>query len=357
MKTIFENVDLGGLNIKNRILRSATQEGSADENGNMTPALLAIYETLAAGGVGAIITAMIGVDENARVFSKMLKAYGDDFVPGFSRLATLVHQHDCKVIVQLAHCGAKARPDSGNNPLAPSDFPINLEKPARAMTQEEIHGVVSAFAQAAVRCKEAGADGVQIHGAHGYLLNQFLSPVFNQRTDEYGGNIENRARVVFEVYNAVREAVGEDYPIFVKINSEDLVDGGFSLEECIWICGQLDKLGINGIEVSGGLSVSGKSASAQRVQETDTEGNFERSALDIAEKISAPVISVCGYRSPDAIESALNRGKIEAISMCRPLISEPDLPNRWKAGSKQRARCISCNKCFNYQSEFGCKAF
>lgn len=357
MKAIYEYVDIGGLTIKNRIIRSATQEGSADQSGKVTPALLSIYENLAAGGVGAIITAMIGVDESSRVYPQMLKAYGDAFVPDFSELVARVHKHDCKIIVQLAHTGAKASPDHGGNPLAPSDFPINPDRPARSMTMEEIQKLAQSFAEAAIKCRESGADGVQIHAAHGYLLSQFTSPVFNKREDEYGGNLSNRARIVFDVYDAIRGAVGDEYPVYIKINSEDRVDGGLTLEESIWICSELEKRGINGIEVSGGLAVSRESAPVQMIKNTNDEGTFARNALTIAEKVSVPVISVGGYRTPDMIESWLNKGNIQAVSLCRPLISEPDLPNRWKAGDRKKARCISCNRCFDTRAGFGCKVY
>ena len=357
MKKIFESVNLGNLMIKNRLIRSATQEGLADRNGDVTPELLTIYEDLAAGGVGAIITSMVGIDENSRVFPKMIKTYGDSFVPGFSALVDKVHRHDCKIIVQLAHNGAKANPDNGGNPLAPSDFPINPQKPAQAMTENEIQETVSSFAQAALTCKEADADGVQIHAAHGYLLSQFLSPFFNKRNDKYGGDISNRARIVFDVYHAIREAVGEDYPVFIKINAKDRVDGGFTLKECIWVCGELERLGINGLEISSGLAVSLESAPTPKITSVAEEGAFAKNALEIADNVNIPVISVGGYRTPEKIEAWLNTGNIEAVSLSRPLICEPDLPNKWLSGNNTKSRCISCNKCFDYKSGFGCKVF
>lgn len=355
MKTIFEPVDIGGLTIKNRLIRSATQEGSASQDGNITPELLSIYENLAAGGVGAIITSMVSVDENARVFPQMIKAYGDDFVPEFSQLAAVVHKHNCALIVQLAHCGAKAQPYNGAAPLAPSPFSVPHQNPASAITLPQIQSISQSFAQAALRCKQAGANGVQIHAAHGYLLSEFLSPIFNKREDDYGGSLANRARIVFEVYHKIRETVGVDYPIFIKINSEDRVDGGFTLEECTQVCKELERQGINGIEVSSGLGLSRESAPAPKIKSAEEEGIFAQNALSIASQLSIPVISVGAYRTPQIIESWLNKGNIQAVSLCRPLISEPDLPNRWKQGDRVKARCISCNKCFHTEGGFGCK--
>jgi 2,4-dienoyl-CoA reductase-like NADH-dependent reductase (Old Yellow Enzyme family) len=354
MKTIFEKTNVGAITLKNRIIRSATVEGAADQDGHITEKLISIYEKLAAGGVGAAITSLFGVDENSRLFPNIVKAYDDDFVPGLSKIVNKAHTQDCKIIVQLGHFGVEANPDNGNKPLAPSDFMLSEDKSAKSMTKEEIQSVIHSFALAAERCKEAGADGIQIQGSHGKLLSQFLSPYFNKRNDEYGGDISNRAKIVFEVYAAIREKVGEDYPIWIKINGEDYVDGGFSFEECLWVCCELDKLGINGIEIGGGIDNPGYS---RRMSSSDKEGVFAQNAMQVAEKVNASVISVGWYRTPDMIEEWLNKGKIQAISLCRPLICEPELPNIWGSGNRRKSKCISCNKCYDFKSGFGCKVF
>ena len=358
MKRIFESINLGGLTLKNRVIRSATLEGVGDENGELTPEYLRVYENLACGGAGALITGMISIDENSSVFPRMIKAYREGFISDFSELTRIVHQNDCKIIVQLSHCGVKATPDNGNNPVGPSDaMTRNPNKPAIGMSKENIQNVVGKFSEAALCCKDAGADAVQIHSAHGYLLSQFLSPYYNKRRDEYGGSIENRARIVFEVYRDIRSAVGNDYPIFIKINSEDNVEGGLTRQDSLWVCSELEKLGINGIEVSCGLAISAESSSSQKIENENDEGIFGDNALMFAEKLKVPIISVGGYRTPELIEMWLNKGNIQAISMCRPLVSEPDLPNRWKAGDLQKARCVSCNKCFDSSNGFGCKVY
>lgn len=356
MKTLFEKTNIGGILSKNRIVRSATQEGLAVENGRIGAELISVYEKLAEGGSGILITAMVGVDENSRVFPLMVKTYDDSFIDGVKEIVDIAHANDCKIVVQLAHNGAKANPDNGGNPLAPSDMSFGANQ-TKGMTKEDINNVIQSFAVAALRCKEAGADGVQIHGAHGYLLSEFLSPFFNQRTDEYGGSIANRARIVFEIYEAIRSKVKDDYPIWIKINSADFVDSGLSFDESTWICQELDKHGINGIEVSGGIGVSSESAPTRIISNKNEKGTFSDYALSIADSVKATVISVGGYRTPDMIEQCLNKGKVEAISLCRPLICEPDLPTAWEKGDRRKARCISCNKCFDYGSGFGCKVF
>lgn len=356
MKTIYEKATIGGIPSKNRIVRSATQEGLAVDDGRIGAELISVYKTLAEGGVGIIITAMAGVDENSRVFPLMVRACGDGFTDGLREIANNARSNDCKIVVQLAHNGAKANPDSGNEPLAPSDISLGAKK-AKGMTKEEINNLIHSFALAALRCKEAGADGVQMHGAHGYLLSEFLSPYFNKRTDEYGGSIANRARIVFEIYDAIRSKVKYDYPVWIKINSTDFVNNGLSFDESLWVCRELDKRGINGIEVSGGIGVSSESAPTRMTSNNDEKGTFSDDALSIANNVAATVISVGGYRTPDMIEQWLNKGKMEAISLCRPLICEPDLPIAWENGDRRKARCISCNKCFDYSDGFGCKAF
>jgi 2,4-dienoyl-CoA reductase-like NADH-dependent reductase (Old Yellow Enzyme family) len=223
------------------------------------------------------------------------------------------------------------------------------------MRLDEIRAVVAAFADAAARCKQAGADAVQIHAAHGFLLSAFLNPYFNKRTDAYGGNIECRARIVLEVYAAVRKAVGNEYPVWIKINCKDLTEPSINPTEFQWVCSELDKRCMDAIEVSGGAMISPQSAPAPLINKEEDEGYFAREALQVAGTVSASVISVCGYRTPDMIETWLNQGKIEAISLCRPLICEPDLVGRWERGDRKKARCVSCSKCFN--PELQCKAF
>ena len=351
MKKLFEPATVGRLALRNRFIRSATFEYAYDnDKDTFIQKILPMYETLAANGVAAIITGMVGIDGNSRAGAVMVKAYGPTFVQEVSEVTDRVHSLGAKVIVQINHCGQKARQiDDGGLPLGPSDAESLQGIPVRGMTHDDIRAVVAGFVAAAVRCKQAGADAVQIHAAHGYLLSEFLNPYFNKRTDAYGGDIEGRSRIVFEVYDAIREAVGKDYPIWIKINCKDMTEPSISPAEFQWVCSELDKRGIDAIEVSGGAMVSPQSSASPLIKKTDEEGYFGQEALQVAEKASASVISVCGYRTPGIMEEWLNKGKIEAISLCRPLISEPDLVGRWEHGDTQKARCISCSKCFNLE--------
>lgn len=338
MKKIFEEVSLGKLTIKNRLIRSATFEhGGA--NGVITPFLREVHEELAQGGIGLIITGMMAVGPNSSLIPDMVRVDFEDFVPKYTEISKIIHQYDCKVIVQLSHCGiaVKMMPD-GQLPLGPSD----LNGHANAMTKAEIKTVVSDFGRAAYKCKTAGADGVQIHGAHGYLISQFLSPYYNKRNDEYGGSIENRARLLFEIFDEILAQVGNEYPVLIKINYSDLVENGLTGDECLWVCKELDKRGIDAIEVSSGLALGRESSPAQ----AGSEGYFSDGALRLAETIHAPVISIGGYRTPEKIEKFLNEGNLAAISLCRPLVREPRLPAKWQADNHDSSLCISCSQCF-----------
>ena len=348
MKHIFESHNLGGIQLENRLVRSATFESGGAENGVITPLLKKVYEDLAKGQVGLIITGMMGVGPNACAGPAMVKVYDESFVLRFSEIARSVHQFGGKIVVQLSHCGAKATViDWGEQAFCPSEY-----KQAKAISTDEIAMLVKSFGQAAAKCKAAGADGVQIHGAHGYLLNQFLSPFFNQRTDEYGGDVQGRSKFLFEVYEEIRSAVGADYPVLLKINYSDLVENGFTGEECAWVCQELERRGLNAVEVSSGLGVSRDSGPVPSGPQV-TEGFFAAGGLDIAEKLSIPVFNVGGYRAFETIEAKLNEGRLAAISLCRPFIREPDLAARWRAGDRKNAACISCNKCFG-MPQFGC---
>ena len=358
MKQLFEPALVGGLTLKSRILRSATYEAAFDENERFAARILPEYETLAQNGIGAIITGMVGIDENSRLLPSMVKGYGDTFIPELKVLAERVHRFGTKLIVQISHCGLKAREiDKGGVALGPSDITPLQDKEVIGMTRADIQAVAASFATVASRCKAAGADAVQIHDAHGYLLSEFLNPYFNKRTDEYGGDISARGKIVLEVYDAVRSAVGSDFPVWIKINSKDLTEPSIAPNEFLWICKALDKRGIDAIEVSGGAAVDAKSSSMQVVRKEADEARFAQEALELADSVSASVVSVCGFRTPSIMEDWLNRGRITALSLCRPLISEPKLLSRWQSGDLSKARCISCNKCFSPKEGIVCRAF
>lgn len=349
MKSLFDKTELAGMRLKNRFIRSATYEGFADEKGHMTEKLFQVYEDLAKGGVGTIITGLTFVRDQEQVYPGQMGIYDDSFIDEYRKLAEMVHRYDARIIVQLASNSAQVSPDGANSgkaawgPSAVAD--LAFKNTPKEMTKEEISAVQAAFADGAARAKQAGFDGVQMHVAHGYLLSKFLTPYYNRRTDEYGGNIENRARMVLETYKAIRAKVGPDYPVLIKINSEDFIEQGMTFADCKYVCRKLADLGISAVEISGGTFATQPGKGVIRAVTPETESYFKPYAAEIAQEIKAPVILVGGNRDVEKLNEVVNQTAIEYISLCRPLIRESDLINRWQKDTAP-AKCTSCNKCF-----------
>ena len=248
--------------------------------------------------------------------------------------------------MQLAHAGSFAATTvTGEDRRGPSPMATDSGPVGREMTEKDREEVKEAFARGAERAKKAGFDAVQIHAAHGYLLCQFLSPYFNKREDEYGGPIENRVRFPLEVLAAVRKAVGPDFPVLIKINSEDFLPGGLSVEEMIRAVTALREAGIDAVEVSGGTFLSGKN-SPSRIGRQDPEAYHEAAAARLKAALDVPVMLVGGICTFETAERAVTSGATDYISLCRPLIREPGLVNRWKSGDRTPARCVSECGCF-----------
>jgi len=215
------------------------------------------------------------------------------------------------------------------------------------LTKEEIRDIIIAFGDGAYRAKVWGFDAVQLHGAHGYLISQFLSPLTNRRTDEYGGSIENRSRFLLETYKNVRESVGSDYPVLIKLNAEDNINGGLGINDAIYVARRLNDAGIDAIEVSAGTPASGKKGPIRiQINKPEKEAYNLELARRIKSAVNCPVMVVGGFRSYEVIEKALNEDNIDYIALGRPLIREAALANRWQKGDRRPATCLSCNRCF-----------
>ena len=351
---------IGKLEIKNRFVRSATFEGLATEEGEITGKLIDFYRTLSEGGTGLIITSYAFVQEIGRANIKQIAAYSDDFIPGLKKLANVVHEHGegCKVALQIVHAGRQSH--HIKEPLAPSAVMENFSKKMpREMTIDEIEETIEAFSQASRRAKEAGFDAVQLHGAHGYLISEFLSPYTNKRTDEYGGNTDNRIRFVEKIYRRSRELVGDDFPILIKMNCDDFLDGGITLEESMKITKILTNIGFDAIEISScmwetvrrkkeeiGWKPTYIPESRMAVGTLNEPAYHLPYAKEIKKGIDIPLILVGGINSIDLVEEILNKDDADFVSFCRPLIREPDLPNRWiKRIGNSTVECDYCNSC------------
>ena len=347
MQALFSETKINGMILSNRFVRSATWSAMATEDGSCTSHLVNLMIKLTDGGVGLIITGHAYVRKDGQAGVNQIGVYCDDHAAGLRDMVKKVHNHGGKIVLQISHAGLFANSKlTGTTAVSPS-VPEGLVRANRKeMSYTDIEELINAFEAAAMRAKAAGFDGVQIHAAHGYLLSQFLSPVLNHRTDAYGGDIKNRARFLLEVFQAIRGAVGRDYPIFVKLNCQDFVDGGLLLEDSLQVGCMLADQGIDAIEISGGLPASGGLGPIRKgITSEGREAYFKDEARKFKKKVSVPVILVGGIRSFQVAKGLVEDGVADYLSMSRPFIREPDLINRWKSGDLRKSTCISENSC------------
>ncbi|MFX0004588.1 MAG: NADH:flavin oxidoreductase [Promethearchaeota archaeon] len=351
---------IGGIELKNRFVRSATGERIASEDGRVTDDLIQFYKVLAEGGVGLIITGVTYVLSNGMSIPNQLAIDKDDLIPGLKSLTDAVHKYgeNCKIAVQLHHSGRQSM--VLENPPAPSVvIEPTFNVTPKEMTIMDIEDTVDAFAEAARRAKKADFDAIQLHAAHGYLLSQFLSPYTNKRTDRYGGSTENRIRIIEEIYKKTVDMVGKEFPILIKINVDDFLEGGIKLDESMKIAKKFSQMGFAAIETSGcmwevilrtkkelGWHPAFNPEARTDINSKEKEAYHLPYAKEIKKVINVPLILVGGIRSLDVIEKILKEESADFIGLCRPLIREPDLPNKWLKGiGKTTCECISCNGC------------
>ncbi len=383
MSALFETTRIKGMELKNRFVRSATHEGMSDERGFPTEALSKLYERLARGGTGLIITGYAFVSRDGICHNYRMQGMDDDaFIPKYRELVDRVHENGARIAMQIAHCGRQTtREATGSQPMGPSRVKEkSLFVTPRAMTEEDIERVIEAFAQAARRVRESGFDAVQIHGAHGYLVSQFLCPHSNRRKDAWGGSTENRMRFVREIYSRCRKEVGDDYPILIKMNTQDNMKKGLKLAEGVRMAQMMAETGFDGLEVSCGIfedgftSVRGELPIELFLKEWPmyrkmnplskfvmkrfgdkivkpvplTEAYNREAAREIKAKVEVPVFLVGGVSQPSVMEEIIEKGEADYISLCRPLIADSKFPERIRQGSREPSICIYCNYCGAY---------
>jgi 2,4-dienoyl-CoA reductase-like NADH-dependent reductase (Old Yellow Enzyme family) len=349
MSRLFESTSINDMVLKNRFVRSATWEGLAREDGFSTPKLVEVAGRLARGGVGLIISGHAYVSREGQAGPWQLGAYSDECIRGLAEMTETVHALGGKVALQLAHAGSRAASSlSKLEPMGPSVVGTEAGPVGREMTTADMEETAEAFASAAIRARKAGFDAVELHAAHGYLLSQFLSPFFNKREDECGGSIENRSRFVVQVLKAVRKAVGPSFPVLIKLNSEDYLPGGLTVEDMIQASVNLEEGGIDAIEMSGGTFLSGKKNPSRRGKSDpgEPEAYYEAAARRYKKRVRVPLILVGGIRTFETAEKLVAGGAADYVAMSRPLIREPDLVNRWKSGDRRPASCLSDSRCF-----------
>lgn len=349
MANLFETTTINAMTLENRFIRSATWEGVAGDDGSVTRRLIDMSVSLAKGGVSLIITGHAYISKEGQAGPWQLSIHNDTLIGGLATMVDAVHEAGGKIVLQLAHAGCRAASGlTGLEPLGPSVMEVEKGPLCQAMTQHEILEIGEAFARAAARAEKAGFDGVQIHAAHGYLLSQFLSPFHNKREDGYGGSVERRARMVLEVVDRVRDAIGPRRALLIKMNSEDFVEGGFSVEDMLEVAALIEKAGVDAIELSGGSPFSPKYVSYRYgpIKSEEDEVYYWEAARRYKERVRVPLVLVGGIRSYGVAEKLVEEGVADYISLCRPLIREPGLINRWRSGDTRRSTCLSDNLCF-----------
>jgi 2,4-dienoyl-CoA reductase-like NADH-dependent reductase (Old Yellow Enzyme family) len=378
MQQVFETCSIGNLKLKNRIIRSATHEAMADRDGMPMDDLFTTYQRLAAGGAGAIITGYAGVKQNGRTFPNMLMFDNDTSIPVYKSINDRLKQFNVPIILQIAHGGSRSMSKvTGQDVISASARRKNDYGDAvKEASETEIRSIVGAFADAVVRAKAAGFDGVELHAAHGYLLSEFISPLLNKRRDQWGGSTENRLRIVTEIFASVRKQIGPGFPILVKMSGHDEFRRGLTEAEAVNIARILKAASCDAIEVSCGY---GNFMYTIRMPKPPVEAIlgfipryrnmpvyqkwlFRRMApfvarsraplsnynVPIAEHIrrhvDIPVIAVGGIRNLTDIQSIVSGKGIDFVSLSRPFIIEPDIVSRFQKG-QQSSRCIDCGFC------------
>jgi 2,4-dienoyl-CoA reductase-like NADH-dependent reductase (Old Yellow Enzyme family) len=354
MSKLFEPIYVGNLEIKNRFIRSATYYALSDIDGYIGQESVDLIGRLAENEVGLIITGYAYVLKSGQSYPDMNGIQDDDHIPGFLKMTRAVHEVDGRVAMQIVHCGSASETaaKTGGDFMAVSmvEGMPDYGRKAREMTEEDIEKIIEAFGQAARRVQEAGFDGVQIHGAHGYLGSQFLSPLSNKREDRWGGSLKNRMRFVIEVCCSIKSQVDDDFPVMIKLGCKDYVkDGrGLTIEEGTKVAEALEKEGICLIEISHSIQDNTfRKKNMLGITSEEKEACFLPEARVIRKGTSIPLSVVGGMRSIPVLEDIIESGVTDMISICRPLIREPGLIKRWMEGDQRRADCISCGRCFN----------
>ncbi len=356
LKYLFSSGKIRNVQIKNRIVRSGTYERRATKDGYVTDRLIKLYTDLAQGGTGLIITGAIAVDPKSSGSPDQTNLYDDSFIPGQKKLVKAVHDYsDVRIAPQFVHIGRQLI-DPRYPPVGPSPIPNKYTKLIpRELTVEEIRAIIERFVDAGRRAYEIGYDMVQVHAAHGYLLSDFISTFANKRNDEYGGDTQKRTKILVDIYNQLRDEIGKNFPIIIKLQTQDFISGGLTVNEAKEITKILVDVGYDAIEPSGGGGESMlesmrelKKAYPSNVIKTPEDENY---FLSTAKKLK-PIMNNCqlilvgGIKNPISAEKILKENHADFISMCRALLYEPDLPNRWKSGDLSPALCKSCNSCF-----------
>lgn len=369
---IFEPIKIGNIEIKNRLVRSATWLAAASPTGDITDELMARFVELARGGCSMINTGFAYISPQGTMLPGQIGIDNDLRIEGLRKLTKAVHDAspDVKIFCQIVHTGIFRLPFvrqtyadtfAANETKDPFVEMGGTGEISPAATEEKIKEVIGQWAEAARRCKEAGFDGVELHFGHSFGPGAWFSPFWNSREDDWGGSVENRARYGLEVTKAVRDAMGPNYPIIAKINCEDGVEGGVTPQDAAYFASKLVEVGLDGIEVSGGSPAAPPSLGPSRLARAGREGEkgegyFAEAAKIIRESVGdkIPVIGVGGWRTPEIMEKHVD-STCDIFAISRPLINDPDIINKWQKNPNTMTGCISCNKCLQGQGIVVCR--
>jgi 2,4-dienoyl-CoA reductase-like NADH-dependent reductase (Old Yellow Enzyme family)/thioredoxin reductase len=347
---LFRPGRIGTLEVKNRLVFPALASKLSTAGGEVSDDYLAFCEERARGGVGLIVVENTTVDwEGGKGGSTLTRVDGAEFVPRLHALVERVHAYGTKIGTQLQHVGRQTRAEfaHGRRPVAPSEVPpvLGADLPAE-LTLPEIDGIVGMFARGARRSKAAGCDFVEIHGAHGYLINQFFSPLLNKRTDAYGGSLAGRMRFALEVVGAVRAEVGPDYPVLYRLSADEHVDGGTPFEDVLELARALERAGVTALNVTAGLYETREWI----FPPMSTEAGYNvAGAAAIKRAVGLPVIVVGKIADRAHAERIVSEGSADFVAMGRPLLADPMLPRKWRFGAEADVvPCIYCNDCIGH---------
>ena len=336
-KGIFEPTKIKKMNIKNRIFRASVTDNCFFSNGIISEEAYKYYEELSKEGTSTIFTGAVLISKGS-FFEKMgtFLIDKDEYIKQFKKLTNIVHKNNANIIMQIIHSGVLIN-EGKEEIYGPSNvYNVLLKTQNKELTKEDILTIEEEYVKAAIRAKKAGFDGIDIHSAHLSLLNQFLSPAFNKRNDEYGGNDENRARIIVEIIEKIRKSVGNDFIISVKINVIDGIENGINEQGLLTACKLIEKAGADFIQTSGNYA-------EHKIKPKSPI--FYEEGKKIAEVVNIPVVLIGGIRDMETMEEVLNKSKIEYFGVGRPLVCEPDLVKRWEKGERCKSKCIGCNTC------------
>ena len=323
MPGLFDPINIKGLSLKNRLVMPPMATGMATEDGEVTDKHLKHYTVRARGGVGLIIIEHTYVSEDGKLSRGQLGLYDDRLISSLKRLVEAIHAQGTKVIIQLTHGGAKASSNiAGRQPYGPSNIILpNSTEPPRSLTVPEIKTLVTKFGNAAYRAVEAGVDSVELHGAHGFLLCQFLSPYANKRHDEYGGDLAKRLIFPSEVIKEVKTRLRKNMPLFYRFGADDMLEGGLTREEAKLAAQHLEQIGVDVFDVSGGIAGDGQRSFTE-------QGYFVPLAAGIKEVVKVPVIGVGKITEPEYADRIIREEKVDMVAVGRTLLSNPDFPRQ-----------------------------